>query len=163
MLDVPYYKQDTNYSCGAASVQMLLRFFNILTSERDLMDALGTVAVYGTHHQPIIEYITSQGLYCYVNTESEIDEVEYHLVHQKLPVMVHYIEPSTNEHHYSIVIAVHDDAIVLHDPWNGPRFALERDDFVSRWHDDVGAFPRWLLVASTEDVHVGRQYRPQTS
>jgi predicted double-glycine peptidase len=160
MLAVPYFKQDTGYSCGAASVQMIARYFGVVASEEELMRTLHTDAVYGTHHQPIIEYVTAIGLYCYVNTESTLAEIA-HFLARALPVLVHYIEPSQNEHHYSVAVALTDTHIVLHDPWNGPHFSLTHDEFAKRWYDAEHTFPQWLLVASREDLNLGKLYRPQ--
>lgn len=141
MLAIPYFKQDTTYSCGAVSVQMLLRYFGITISERTLMELLGTDTEYGTHHQPIIECLTNHGLYCYVDTDSTLEEVSRHL-DSSLPVLVHYIEPSADEHHYSVVVGSTSTHVLLHDPWNGPAFTLPHTDFLERWHDNMHAYPR---------------------
>jgi predicted double-glycine peptidase len=159
-LDVPYAKQDTGYSCGAASVQMVLAYHGIRVSEARLMALLGTNKSYGTHHQAIIELIVQEGLYCYVNTEGTLDDVRMFL-DRALPVLVHYIEPDGNEHHYSVAVGYDQTHVTLHDPWNGEAYKMVYPDFLERWRDDVGDFPRWYLVASPEDLHVGKQYHPR--
>ena len=37
-IDVPYFKQDTDYTCGPASLQMVLAYFGIRESEEALAD-----------------------------------------------------------------------------------------------------------------------------
>lgn len=158
-LRVPYAKQDTVYSCGAASVQMLLAYYGVRVSESHLMKDLHTDAQYGTHHAAIISILRYHGLYCYVNTNGTLDEVQSFL-NRAHPVLVHYIEPASNEHHYSVAVGYDQTHLTLHDPWNGEGFKIRFDDFEERWHDDKGSFPRWYLVASPEDFILGRQYRP---
>jgi predicted double-glycine peptidase len=158
-LDVPYAKQDTEYSCGAASVQMLLAYYGVRDSEAHLMKLLHTDQTYGTHHQAIIEVLTEQGLYCYVKTDGTLEDV-LGFLDRELPVLVHYIEPDGNEHHYSVAIGYDTTHLTLNDPWNGEAFKLALDAFVERWHDNQNDFPRWYLVASRESFDLGRQYHP---
>ena len=157
MIELPYYKQDTTYSCGAASVQMLLRYHGQIVAEHTLMKLMQTDTDYGTHHEAIIELLTEHGLYCYVNTESSYEELTYYL-ELGFPVLLHYIEPSSDEHHYAIAVGEEHDRLVLHDPWNGPHFQIVRDEFLSRWHDKDNRFPQWLLVTSDTPFELGRQY-----
>jgi predicted double-glycine peptidase len=159
-LDVPYFKQDTAYSCGAASAQMVLAYFGIRTAEERLMHTLHTNHSYGTHHQPLIKLFTDHGLYCYTNNESELEELATH-IEAGCPSIVHYLEPEADEGHYAVVTGVSESAVILHDPWHGPHFHLPRADFLSRWHDEREDFPRWYCAVSSEVFNTGRQYRPQ--
>ncbi len=159
-LDVPYAKQDTEYSCGAASVQMLLAYYGIRTSEAHLMRDLQTDTRYGTHHQAIIELLTNNGLYCYVHVDGSLDEVRS-FIDRALPVLVHYIEMDGNEHHYSVAVGYDHTHLTLNDPWNGEAYKITFEEFLTRWRDEQGDFPRWYLVASQEDFNIGKQYLPQ--
>ena len=158
-IDVPFFKQDTEYSCGAAATQMLLAFHHIRKSEEELMQLLGTDKEYGTHHQAIIELLTSEGLYCYVNDSSSLEEVQEFL-RRDLPAMVHYIEPDDDDPHYALIIGIDDTHVIMNDPWLGEGFRMQKHTFEKRWHDEAAAFPRWLLIASMEDLNIGKQYLP---
>lgn len=161
ILEVPYFKQDTTYSCGAASVQMLLRFFKIVTSEQELIRKLDITKENGLEqHSLIIDEINAQGLYCYVNKESTLDELLFYLTKHSLPVLVNYIEPENNEGHFALVVGNQDGFIVLNDPWHGPRFSITHEVFEKRWCDGRGKYPNWMLVASLEAFELGRQFRP---
>lgn len=127
------------------------------------MKRLHTDTEYGTHHQPIIKYITDHGLYCYVDTNSSIEELIHYLTNHKLPIVIHYVEPSEDADHYSLVIGFTDDEIILHDPWNGPKFKLSKKEFTKRWHDKKGNFPQWMLVASKEPIDTGKLYKPKNN
>lgn len=161
ILNIPYFKQDTNYSCGAVVVQMILRNFGIIKSEENLMIKLHTDNDYGTHHQQIIDYLTAQGLYCYVDTKSSLDTLRYYTEKHNLPVMVHYIEPTDELDHYSLVIGFSEDTIILHDPYNGPKFEINKEEFEKRWNDEKREFPQWMLVASPEPIDTGKLYHPK--
>lgn len=160
MLDVPFYTQDTAYSCGAASVQMLLAYFGMRRSEHELMERLHTDRLYGTHHQAILTELAKDGLFVYVNADAHLDEIAFFLEHRKLPSLVHYIEPDADEGHYALVIGVDRRLVTLNDPWHGPRYTLSVREFEMRWHDERGAFPHWFLTASTDNFQIGRQYVP---
>jgi len=159
-LDVPYFKQDTDYSCGPASLEMILGYFGIRRSERDLMHELHSNSEVGSRHQRIINALTGYGLHVYVNNESSIEEVAFYL-EQELPVLVHYIEPTTDEGHYSVVVGMPEADIVLNDPYNGERFRMTQNAFEKRWKDEDGEFVRWMLAASDESLSLGKQFHPK--
>ncbi len=160
MINVPFFKQDTGYSCGPSVVQMILRFYGKILSEEDLIQILHTRKSTGTKHGPIIDTIRENGLYVYVNTESTTDELRY-FVALGYPAIVHFIEPSSDEGHYAVVVDVGDEHVVLNDPWNGPQFKMTLIDFASRWKSEDGDFKQWLLTASDTEFPLGRQYLPQ--
>lgn len=158
-LKVPFCKQDTKYSCGAASTQMILKFFDIFFSEEELIKKLKTDEEFGVNPKEITEFFNKQGLFCYVNDQSSIEEVESFLG-KGLPVMVNYLEPSNDEGHYAVVVGIANGDIILNDPWNGEKFKLTRRDFEKRWIDERGRHPRWMLVVSDEDLNLGKQFLP---
>jgi predicted double-glycine peptidase len=159
-LDVPYFKQDTVYSCGVASLQMALDFFGVFESEEKLAKEAHTNREDGTTYKWMIEVATKKGFYCYVNNESSLEEIGYFL-EQKLPVLVRFIEPSNNEDHYSIITGIQKEQIVMNDPWNGAGFRMGYEDFSGRWHSADGSHVRWMMVLSKEKIPLGRQFMPQ--
>lgn len=159
MISVPFFKQDTEYSCGAAVMQMVFRFYGKVFSEETLMRKLKTREDSGTNHQSMIDLARTEGLYVYVNNESSLDEVAY-FIGRNIPIIVHFIEPDTDDGHYAVVIGIEHEKIVLNDPWNGEGFNMSIHDFEKRWHDEDGSHPRWIMVVSETDVQLGRQYLP---
>ncbi len=159
-LDVPFFKQDTLYTCGPAVVQMILRYYGIVASEHTLREKMKTNSDVGTMHKYMIDEIRAAGLYCYVNNHSSVQEIAFFLK-IGLPVIVHYMEPSENsQDHYAVVVGIEDHHIILNDPWHGKDFSLTLTDFEHRWHDGKGIYHNWLLTASKEHFGVGRQYAP---
>ena len=50
---VPYYKKETEYTCGPASCRMALAYFGINNTEQELVDVLQTTLCKGTNPQNI--------------------------------------------------------------------------------------------------------------
>ncbi len=160
MIKLPFYKQDTDYSCGPATLQMIFRFYGKFFSEKDLIKKLKTNRTTGTRHKALLDFACSNGFYVYINNESSLKEVAY-LVGRKIPVIIHFIEPDSNDGHYAVIVGINKKHVILDDPWNGKNFKITRKDFEERWHSEDGSFVRWIMVVSDEYRHLGKQYLPK--
>jgi len=158
--DIPFFKQDTVYTCGPASLQMALSALGRFRSEAHLAKRARASKKNGTTHRHMIEAVRSEGLYCYVNENSSVDEIR-RFVGAGLPVIVDFIEPSDNEPHYALVVGFYSGGIVLNDPWNGEGFVMKEHNFLDRWKDASTRSMRWMMVVSREDFELGRQYKPK--
>lgn len=159
LLSVPYFRQDTNYSCGPATIQMICAFYGYRESERDLMRLAKTTTT-GTSHGNLISATLKFGLYVYLNTDTTLQEIKYFL-DSGIPVVVNYTEPSTEDGHYAVAVGYSAKHLILHDPWNGPHFHLPWREFERRWYDHgVHKSHHWLLAVSDKPFAVGRQYAP---
>ena len=158
-IKVPFFKQDTIYSCGPATLQMAMAFFNKRISESELSKKMETKKPNGTRVGKMIDTARKEGFYCYVNDESTIEEIKYFLM-IKLPVIVNFIEPVDNEGHFSVVTGINKGKIILNDPWNGKGFKIRVGDFKKRWESEDKRHKRWMLVISTEDFKMGKDYLP---
>ncbi|NQV88500.1 MAG: peptidase C39 family protein [Parcubacteria group bacterium] len=159
-LKVPFYEQDTNYTCGPAVLQMAMSFFGHLKSEKFLTKKAKTTTD-GTGHRGLINAAIKEGFYCYANNNSSINEIR-HFIGLGMPIIVHYREPSDEDDHYAIVTGFKNDEIILNDPWNGPSFRLKIKDFIERWYGLVGRrlHKQWILVISDKAFSIGKQYKP---
>lgn len=147
IIGLKHFKQDTNYSCGPATVQMLLAHFGIKKSEADLVKELGTDRSNGTENEAIVAEIMRHGLNCKTSTGASLSEIKFYVKHN-LPVLVNYIEPERDDGHFALVVGYGWWRIYLHDPWHGPNFRMSKREFLSRWKDGRNIMFRWLLVAS---------------
>ncbi len=157
MLNMPYFKQDTRYSCGAAALQMTFYFYGKLISEEELTKRLQIDKDRGTEHSQMIKVITDEGLYAYANNESSLEEADG-FIKSDIPIIVNFIEPGENSGHYAVVIGIDENNIILNDPWHGEKFKMNKDEFVERWQSENGGHKRWLLAVSTEKFNLGKQY-----
>lgn len=160
VLQVPYYKQDKVYTCGPASLKMVLGFFGKILKERTLVRHLGTTKD-GTSHKELINFARRKGFYCYVHEGASLHQLK-HFIDVGLPAIVNYIEPSEDEGHYSVVVGHRNGNIIMHDPWNGEKFMIKEEDFKHRWHDHHRTFncSGWILVLSKKRFSIGREFNP---
>jgi predicted double-glycine peptidase len=159
MINVPYLEQKTPFSCGPATLNMVFRFYGIEKTEEELTIRLRTNKHIGTLHSDMVRVAREEGFYVFENEESSIVEIEG-LLKMRIPVIVHFTEPSENDNHYAVVVQVDDTHLVFNDPWNGEKTTLEIDDFVSRWSSEHTSEDNWLIAISKESFSLGRQYSP---
>ena len=159
-LHLPYNEQQTEYTCGPASMKMIFAYFKIFQSEKNLAKQIKTNNKIGSLHSKMIATAAKSGLYCYVNQDSTIHEIKM-FIYQDLPVIVHFIEPSDNEGHYAVIIGFRNTSLILNDPWNGKNFILSMSDFTKRWHDENNIYSQWIMVLAKKDLHLGKQYSPR--
>lgn len=159
-LPVPYFKQDTNYTCGPTSLQMVLAYYDFKDSEKNLAELLNTNKDTGTRRVDMHKLATELGFHCYVNDNAALPEIDF-LLQLKVPPIVRFIEPDNNEDHYGVIIGMTDDDVVIHDPWNGPSCHFSKEDFQKRWTCDViGDCDQWLMGISPEPIPLGKQFHP---
>jgi predicted double-glycine peptidase len=140
---------------------MVFLYFGLRVSEKKLIEEMKTNPKIGTTHGKLIEAVTKRGLYCYVNEHSILQEIEF-LLHCKAPVIIHYIEPSEDIGHYSVVKEMTPTDLILHDPWNGKNFEITHDDFVVRWKGEKDNYSfKWLMAVSRDPFPLGKQYKPK--
>jgi predicted double-glycine peptidase len=159
MINVPYFKQSTPFSCGPAALKMMLHFFGVEKTEEELYERLKTNTDVGTLHADMIRVAQEEGFYVFENDDSSVVEISGLLKH-RIPVIVHFVEPSENDNHYAVVVGLDDEHLMLNDPWNGEKITLEIDDFIERWSSEKRSEDNWLMAISKEPFSLGRQYEP---
>ncbi|MFA6536719.1 MAG: cysteine peptidase family C39 domain-containing protein [Candidatus Paceibacterota bacterium] len=145
MLKVPYFKQDNNYSCGAAALQMVLRFYGEIYSEKHLAEVLGSNKDFGTSHQAMIDFVRKDGFHVHEADFASHDDLKEFLS-KNIPVIVNFLEPESNEGHYAVVIGCEVGHIFLNDPWDGKGFKLTIEAFEKRWINGAGTSTHWLMA-----------------
>ncbi|MFA6494396.1 MAG: cysteine peptidase family C39 domain-containing protein [Candidatus Paceibacterota bacterium] len=159
MINVPYFVQSTPYTCGPASLNMMLLFHGVKKTEQELHDRLNTNPEIGTRHRDMIRVAQEEGFYVFENDNSSVVEIGGLLKHH-IPVIVHFTEPSEDEHHYAVVVQVDSTHLMLNDPWNGEKITMEIEDFMTRWSSEKSSEENWLMAISKEPFSLGRQYDP---
>ena len=164
-ISVPFFWQDTKYTCGPASLQMVLSFLGDFKSEFSLAKAVHVSKESGTKHSSMIEVACREGFFCYVNSQSTVNEIK-HFLALGFPVILDYTEPSSDEGHYAVVVAIArggflmKEKVYLNDPWHGANYSLALDELLPRWHDPLTKSHGWMMVLSKEDFNIGKQYLP---
>lgn len=158
-LRVPFHYQQTTYTCGPASLQMLFAYFKKLESQHILARQAESSPERGTDNSAMIRVATEAGFYVYVNDGSTLHEIK-HFLEQGLPVIVNFIEPSDNEAHFAVVVGFNRKSLLLNDPSNGRKIRISHKEFLNRWYGMHKIHKKWIMVLSTQDMHFGRQYVP---
>jgi predicted double-glycine peptidase len=153
LIAVPEVNQRTQYSCGAASLQAVLKYWGFCVEDRDLMDQLHTVPNRGTDPEDIVVLASSYGLDASLSQNITIDELK-ESIQSKKPVIIvaqawnGYEEDGTwvkvkpdrwedvwNDGHYMVVIGIDSRNIYFEDPsLLGTRGVIPIDEFLTRWH-----------------------------
>lgn len=132
LLNVPYFPQHREYTCGPASLRMVLAYYGRAIAEEMLAPLLGTNDVMGTDRERMSEIIKSHQLVPYERTDATLDDVR-HLIDNGMPVIVRHLDDDEDFDHYSVVIGLDDAHITLNDPWFGAGIKHELGDFLVHW------------------------------
>lgn len=92
ILPLKVYQQETEYSCGGASIKALLDYYGMLggRSESDISRDLGTrfeTPNPGTHPDGVVAYLKALGLIVESGENGSMDMI-YHYLDQRVPVVV---------------------------------------------------------------------------
>jgi predicted double-glycine peptidase len=147
---VPFFEQGTEYTCGPASMRMVLEFIGIKRTEKQLMKLLRTNKVRGTWLKFFPRLAERYKLNYVVKRNSSIRDVR-RLLKKGYGIIVCYSPGRTPDYtvdHYSVVRRVDSKNIYLLDPWDGPKTTYSIQYFESIWrcdptHEDE---KKWLFA-----------------
>jgi ATP-binding cassette subfamily B protein len=161
-LNIPFYKQKNLYSCGPACLQMVFKYFKLNKTQEKIAQEAKTNEKSGTSHKNMIKTILKNKFYCYVNNESTLHEVR-HFIDLGIPVIVNYVEISSNDIHYAVIIGYKKDFLILNDPWNGKNLKLTDNFFKARWFDYYKhhIYEQGIIVISPKKINVGKLHSPK--
>jgi len=132
MVQIPYYEQETNYTCGPACMRMVLASLGIKKSEKDITKLIGTNKIRGTNHGDFLSLVEKYKLRYSVNREATIDELKYYSKnHYK--IIVCYFHPVEKVGHYAVVRKITSKKITLMDPVDGPNKTYSLSYFQKIW------------------------------
>ncbi len=144
MLALPYYHQETDFSCGSTCVQMVLEYFGIKKSEEALRQRMNARPRIGTSHASLTQTLRAHQIGCRSRTKATLQDIERALAADH-PVIINFIDPATSEGHYAVVTDMQQESIITHDPWNGPGTMYDCVGFSDRWHNSTGRSQQWML------------------
>ncbi|PWB38626.1 MAG: hypothetical protein C3F02_02850 [Parcubacteria group bacterium] len=144
-LKIPYHRQQNNFYCGPASLQMALAFFKYFQPQTSLARQLKTSPRLGTNNQRMVKVAQEHGFASFAKKNSKLSDIKFFLKN-KLPVIINYREPSENEYHFALISGLDDQAVRLADPHNGHNFKLKKTIFLRRWRDSRNIYKKWFMV-----------------
>ena len=148
MLKVKPFKQTTGF-CGPASLRIVLDYFGIKKSEKELAKLSGCSKSKGVEAESLLKATAKLGLKGFIKDFSEIKDIRKYVLKKKMPVIVDWF--SVDEGHYSVVAGIDNKNIYLQDPELGKVRKLKIHDFKRIWFDFSGEFLR-----SKKDIIIRR-------
>jgi predicted double-glycine peptidase len=147
MENFPYHKQETIWSCGAASMRMALENNGIKKSEKQLIPLLKTNKIIGTWPREFPKVAEKYGLNYIVKRDAEISDLKK-LKKEGYTIIVCYYIPEEKGFHHSIVRNITAKEISFYDPWFGENHKYNLEHFYKNWKFESKSDKenRWLFA-----------------
>lgn len=141
--------------CGPASLKIVLDYYGVHKTEKELAELTGLVPGLGVDDAGIAKAAEALGFKVEIKNESSLSDIEEWL-EKKAPVIVDWFTRGRSDYsdseiadgHYSVVIGLDAEHIYLQDPEIGKIRELKREDFVKVWFDFSGEYmqPNELII-----------------
>ncbi|MCK4781749.1 C39 family peptidase [Candidatus Parcubacteria bacterium] len=151
----PFQETLNSGMCGPASLKIVLKYYGIDKTEKELAEMTGWNKDLGIDDKGIKKAAKCLGFKVKIKNNSSFKDIEKWL-DRKVPVIVgwftrgrkDYSDSDVADGHYSVVAGLDDKFIHLQDPEIGKIRKLERDDFMKVWFDFIGEYikPNELIV-----------------
>ncbi|MEK7082916.1 MAG: C39 family peptidase [Patescibacteria group bacterium] len=133
--------------CGPASLKMVLEYYGVEKTEKELAELCGTDSNLGTSDEGLKRAAEHLGFTVEIKNNSTFDDIG-HWLDKKVPVIVNwftrgrmdYDDSEVPDGHLSVVIGLDDEYIYLQDPEIGVLRKISRDDFMKVWFDFTGEY-----------------------
>lgn len=146
-MTIPYFKQETNFTCSAACMKMILASLGIKKSEKSLAKLIKTTRLHGALHKnfPIIP--EKYKLNYIVKRNSSFEELK-RLQKEGYRIILSYYAFKGTIPHSAILKDINSKFIYLIDPWFGPEHKYPLKRFKKLWISDkkFEKEKRWLMA-----------------
>ena len=148
MLKIKPFQETLNAGmCGPASLKIVLDYYDIEKSEKELAKLCRHNKNMGVDDEKIKRVAGSLGFKVKIKNSSNFKDIENWL-DKKVPVIVNwftkgrqeYSESEVSDGHYSVVAGLDEKYIYLQDPEIGKIRKIKRDDFMRVWFDFKGKY-----------------------
>ena len=156
ILEVKPFQETLNASmCGPATLKILLDYYGIKKSEKELARMSGWNKTLGIDDQAMKKTAEKLGFKVKIKNNSKYSDLQKWL-EKGIPVIVNwftrgrndYPESETADGHYSVVMGLDDKFIYLQDPEIGRIRKIKKYDFMRVWFDFQGDYinPKELII-----------------
>ena len=150
MINIPYYEQKTDYTCGPACLKMVFEHLGQKTTKRELAAFMNTTSEAGTHTDEMPRAARAHGLSAFTKKGASVEDIK-DFIRRGIPVIVDYVEPEAEDRHFAVAIGFDDETLVLNDPWHGEGFRLQIGEFERRWADLRNRYQKWFMAVYGEE------------
>lgn len=122
--------------CGPATVKMVLEYYGVQKTERELGILMHSNEDLGTESEQMATVARELGLDARIQDESSFHDLEKLVLQEHIPVIVNWF--SEDDGHYSVVVDLDSENIYMQDPEVGYLRAMRRSHFYRIWFDFRG-------------------------
>jgi ABC-type bacteriocin/lantibiotic exporter with double-glycine peptidase domain len=155
-LDVQPFQETLHADmCGPASLKIVLDYYGINKSEKELAELCKLVPGLGVDDKSIAEAAKALGFKVEIKNESSFEDIESWL-QKGVPVIVDWFTRGRSDYddsevpdgHYSVAIGLDENYIYLQDPETGGERKIDKEDFMKVWFDFSGYYlkPEELII-----------------
>ena len=132
LLDIKRSVQLDSFSCGAQCVYMILSYYSIENTLKEISKGLKTTKKDGTDTVPILNYLKKCGLKVSINKNAVLSDIHSAIANSH-PILISV----DNEEHWIIVYGYSANSIFILDPsGKSIRNKWELKEFFNRWDDE---------------------------
>lgn len=131
-MKLPFYKQELWYSCFATCMRIILEYYGIKKSERDLRILLKTTPSFGTLWEIAGGEIKRIGFELVWKKFWNIGELNS-LIKQSTPIIAG-TKSKTDDNHAVVIIELSENYIAFIDPENGNLVTMDKMEFLKLWN-----------------------------
>ena len=128
-MKLPFYKQEFWFSCFATCMKMVLEYYGVIKSERDLRVFLKTTPSYGTIWEIAEREIKGMGFELIWKKFWSLEELNL-LIKQPVPVIVGIWSKEEADKHAVVVVDVSGNTVTLIDPEYGELVNMDKTKFL---------------------------------
>ncbi len=161
VVPVPYFEQETEFTCGPAVLKMIMHYFGENIAERRLRKHTKSSPLGGTNHEKLISTVQTLGYHCFVKQNAQPRHLKS-FINRGYPIIINWQEPDTKDGHYSVIFGYLSEYFFMHDPYKPTRKVLPTQTLLPLWHD--GGQQHWFMVTSKDKIRTslkGKCYLPR--
>lgn len=144
-MHIPFFKQQQDWTCGPASLRMVLHSFGMVKTENALVKLLQKKGEPGTPNRSLPEAAEKLKLNYVVRRNASIADVKWYL-NQGFGVIISYFDTIEKVGHFAVVKKIDAKKIHLLDPWHGPEHKHLLNDFLPNWRSGFDKDKRWFIA-----------------
>jgi ABC-type bacteriocin/lantibiotic exporter with double-glycine peptidase domain len=134
LMNIPYFKQQTIYTCGPTVMKMVLASLGLRYSERELAKLMETTEERGTSNAAFPRLAEKLKRSYHVERNAKLETLRTFHQQQWRIIVALYI-PDEKEGHYAVVRAIGKDVLTFLDPAFGPSHRINTETFLTTWHN----------------------------
>jgi|GEM_PF-469311 len=144
-IKIPYFKQETEETCGAAVLRMVLSAFGHQFTEKELAEKFITLCDGSERHEEFPSHSAKNSYFPMIAESLKLDYVVGRnsslsniqlLTDQGYIVIVCYFYEAEGTGHYAVVSSINETTITLLDPHAGPETKYNLEYFSKFWFTD---------------------------